>query len=199
MCAGFRGSDQPSHEVSRANFDERSIVRGMDASDTSRLAPIDRAGRRCAVCRTGRRWREFTVVEPEHGQPVLMCPACQARHGTAPPSLPPAERPNVPPPTEDAPSTTPEPRSQEREDRVRRALRELSGGEYSTGRIAKAAALNEAKTLRRLRELAASGEVRQVGKRWSTDRAPTEIDLALDRLQARTNNIRVIRDRPPVG
>ncbi len=82
---------------------------------------------------------------------------------------------------------------------MRRALRELPEGEYSTRRIAKAAALNEAKTLRRLRELAASGEVREVGKRWSTERTPSDIDLALDRLQARTSNIRIIRDRSPVG
>ena len=99
----------------------------------------------------------------------------------------------------EAPATIPEPRPREREDRVKRVLRELPGGEYSTGRIAKAAALNEAKTFRRLRELAASGEVRQVGKRWSTEPAPTDIDLALDRLQARTSNLRIIRDRAPVG
>jgi hypothetical protein len=82
---------------------------------------------------------------------------------------------------------------------VRRVLRELPKGEHGTGRIAKAAGLNHAKTLQRLRQLAASGEIRQVGKRWSTERPPSEIDLALERLQARTNNIRIVRDRSPVG
>jgi hypothetical protein len=172
----------------------------VDASKTEDLMMIDRAGRRCAVCRSGRRWREFIVVEPEGGQPVLMCAACRARYGNAPPARPAVERPEGGMSrTAEAPSTKPEPRPREREDRVRRVLRELPEGEYSTGRIAKAAALNEAKTLRRLHQLAASGEVRQVGKRWSTEPAPSDIDQALDRLQARTSNIRIIRDRSPVG
>jgi DNA-binding IclR family transcriptional regulator len=78
-------------------------------------------------------------------------------------------------------------------------LRELPKGEHTTGSIAKAAGLNQAKTLRRLRQLAASGEIRQVGKRWSTEPPPSDIDEALDRLQARTSNIRIVRDRSPVG
>jgi hypothetical protein len=82
---------------------------------------------------------------------------------------------------------------------VKRVLRELPKGEHSTGRIAKAAGLNHAKTVRRLRQLAASGEVREVGKRWSTEAPPSDIDEALDRLQARTSNIRIVRDRSPVG
>jgi DNA-binding Lrp family transcriptional regulator len=93
----------------------------------------------------------------------------------------------------------PDSRAPEREDRVRRVLRELPRGEHSTGRIAKAAGLNQAKTARRLRELAASGEIREVGKRWSTDAPPTDIDQALDRLQAKTSNIRIVRDRSLVG
>jgi hypothetical protein len=74
-------------------------------------------------------------------------------------------------------------------------LRELPRGEHSTGRIAKAAGLNHAKTLGRLRQLEASGEVRQVGKRWSTERPSTDLEGAFDRLQARTSNIRIVRDR----
>jgi hypothetical protein len=172
----------------------------VEASETENITPIERSGRRCAVCRTGRRWREFSLVEPEGGDPVLMCPACRARYGDAPPARPAGVRAEVGvPPKAEAPPTEPEPRPQEREDRVRRVLRELPEGEYSTGRIAKEAALNETKTLRRLRELAASGEVRPVGKRWSTERTPSDIDLALDRLQARTSNLRIIRDRSPVG
>jgi len=78
-------------------------------------------------------------------------------------------------------------------------LRELPRGEHSTARIAKAAGLNHAKTLGRLRQLEASGEVRQVGKRWSTERPSTDLEGAFDRLQARTSNIRIVRDRSPVG
>jgi hypothetical protein len=77
-------------------------------------------------------------------------------------------------------------------------LRELPKGEYTTGKIAHAAKLSEAKTLRRLRQLAASGEIRPVGKRWSTEPPPTDLDEAFDRLQARTSNIRIVRDRSPV-
>jgi DNA-binding IclR family transcriptional regulator len=82
---------------------------------------------------------------------------------------------------------------------VRRALRELPKGELSTGRIAKAAGLNHAKTLRRLRQLASAGEIQQLGKRWSTEPPPTDLDAALDRLQARTSNIRIVRDRSAVS
>ena len=82
---------------------------------------------------------------------------------------------------------------------MRRVLRELPGGEYSTGKIAKAAGLPQAKALRRLREMAASGEIREVGKRWSTEPPATDLDEAFDRLQARTSNIRIVRDRSPVG
>jgi hypothetical protein len=164
------------------------------------LAVIESAGRRCAVCRTGRRWREFAVIRPGGGDPLVMCAACQARYGDAPPGRPARERP-VAPPARAAEPTGPIPDSpaSEREDRVRRVLRELPRGEHSTGRIAKAAGLNQAKTARRLRELAAAGEIREVGKRWSTDAPPTDIDQALDRLQAKTSNIRIVRDRSLVG
>ena len=82
---------------------------------------------------------------------------------------------------------------------MRKALRELPTGEYTTGRIAKAAGLQQAKTLRRLRQLAAAGEIREVGKRWSTEPPPNDLDQALDGLQARTSNIRIVRDRSLVG
>jgi len=82
---------------------------------------------------------------------------------------------------------------------VRKALRELPVGEHTTGSIAKAAGLNHEKTLRRLRQLAESGDIRQVGKRWSTERPPTDLDEALHRLQARTSNIRFVRDGSPVS
>ena len=82
---------------------------------------------------------------------------------------------------------------------MRKALGELPSGEYTTGRIAKAAGLPQAKTLRRLRQLAASGEIREVGKRWSTEPPSTDLDEALDRLKAQTSNIRIVRDRSLVG
>jgi hypothetical protein len=175
---------------------QSSIVSRVKSTDPEEVAAIDRAGRRCAVCRSGRHWREFTVLQPDGREPVVMCGACRARYGNAPPARP-AGDPSEPP--ADLISATPAPRAREREDRVRKVLRELPSGEYSTGKIAKAAGLQQAKTLRRLRQLAASGEIREVGKRWSTEPPPTDLDQALDRLQARTSNIRIVRDRSLVG
>ena len=177
-----------------------SIVRTVKALDPEEVAAIEGAGRRCAVCRSGRHWREFTVLRPDGREPVVMCPACRARHGDAPPARPADEPADLPAdPAADSIPTTPARRAPDREDRVRKVLRELPNGEYTTGKIAKAAGLQQAKTLRRLRQLAASGEIREVGKRWSTEPPPTDLDPALDSLQARTNNIRIVRDRSLVG
>ena len=181
---------------------EPSIVRWVTAISAEDLTEIERGGRRCAVCRSGRHWRRLEVVRPDGAEPVVMCAACRTRYGSAPPVR---ERP-VPafpaepasPPAEPA-SPEREGRAEEHEDRVKKVLRELPRGEHSTGRIAKAAGLNHTKTLRRLRRLEASGEVREVGKRWSTERAASDLDEALDRLQARTSNIRIVRDRSLVG
>lgn len=85
------------------------------------------------------------------------------------------------------------------EDRVKRVLRELPRGEHSTGRIAKAAGLNHTKTLKRLRQIEAAGGVREVGKRWSTEPPSSDLEGAFDRLQARTSNIRIVRDRSPIA
>jgi hypothetical protein len=172
-------------------------VKPLDAQD---LAAIDRAGRRCVVCRSGRHWRSFAVLRPDGGEPVVVCAACRARYADAPPVRSAREPADALParPAEPAP-TTPGPRAPEREDRLRRVLHELPKGEYTTGRIAKAAGFNHAKTLRRLRQLAASGEIQQVGKRWSTEPPPSDLDEALDRLQARTSNIRIVRDRSLVS
>jgi hypothetical protein len=166
---------------------------------TEDLIEIERAGRHCAVCRTGRHWRRFEVVRPEGGEPVVMCAACRARNGDAAPVREAVKAAATPAPTP-APAATPaEPGPAERpgphEDRLKKVLRELPRGEHSTGRIAKAAGLNHAKTLRRLRQLEATDEVRQVGKRWSTERPSSDIEGAFDRLQARTSNIRIVRDR----
>jgi len=181
---------------------ERSIVRWVTGISAEDLTEIDRGGRRCAVCRSGRHWRRLEVVRPDGAEPVVMCVACRTRYGGAPP----VRQRRVPAFPADPASAAaelaspgPERRSVEHEDRVKRALRELPRGEHSTGRIAKAAGLNHAKTLRRLRQLEASGGVREVGKRWSTEPPSSDLEGAFDRLQARTSNIRIVRDRSPVG
>jgi hypothetical protein len=230
------------------------------------LIELERTGRRCEICQTGRRWRQFVVVRPEGRQPVVMCPACNARYGAEPP-LRPGESPvavtapaTPPTATESAGATsagaaeatstpdasqgpassagsqpngsgaaetngsgaseagTSQPagsrgakksrsrpakagqssageRSTPREDRLRKALRELPHGEHSVARIAKAAGLNHEKTVRRLHTLHEAGEVQQVGKRWSNEPPSTDIEAAMDRLQARTTNLRIVRDR----
>jgi len=209
---------------------EPSIVRCMTAISAEDLTEIERSGRRCAVCRTGRNWRKLEVVRPDGAEPVVMCAACRTRYGSAPPvregraaaapaepaspAAGPASRAAEPaspssqpisranqPASPGAESTSParEGRAEEHEDRVKKVLRELPRGEHSTGRIAKAAGLNHAKTLRRLRELEASGGVRAVGKRWSTEPPSTDLEGAFDRLQARTSNIRIVRDRSPIS
>lgn len=160
------------------------------------LTEIERNGRRCAVCRSGRRWRGFTVLRDEGSEPVVLCPACRARYGETPPARPSrevAQPPITPPPAPQA-----KPREQ-REDRLKKVLSELPRGEHTTGRLARAAGLNHDKALARLQQLEASGEVRQIGSRWTTEPAPTDLEGAFDRLQARTSNLRIIRDRTPVG
>jgi hypothetical protein len=165
------------------------------------LTEIENAGRRCAICRTGRHFKQFTVVRPEGQDPVVMCPACHARYADKPPVVVAAQKakaaaaPVAAPEEKDAPKKKAPPR----EDRLRKTLRELPPGEYSVGRIAKAAGLNHEKALGRLHALEAAGEVQQVGKRWSNERPSTDVEAALDRLQARTSNLRIVRDREPVG
>ncbi len=161
------------------------------------LVEVERSGRRCRVCRSGRRWRGFEVLGEEGREPVVMCPACRARYGQTPPARIAREvaQPAVTQPA--APEA--DRQSEQREDRLKKALHELPRGEYATGRIAKAAGLNHDKTLIRLQQLQAAGEVRQVGNRWSTEPALTDLEGAFDRLQARTSNLRIVRDRAPVG
>jgi hypothetical protein len=173
-------------------------VRGVKSLKAADVIEIDRAGRRCAVCRSGRHWRQLEVVRPDAGEPIVMCAACRARYGDAPPLRQREEaapRPAAQPPVLPAPERPP----RQHEDRVKKALRGLPRGEHSTARIAKAAGLNHTKTLRRLRQLAASGEIREVGKRWSNEPPPSDLDAAFERLEARTSNLRIVRDRSPVG
>ena len=169
----------------------------MNAED---LIEIDRAARRCTVCRSGRRWRQLNVVRREGRESVVLCAACRAHYHDAPPAqtseAAAAAHATPPPPTTTTTTTAASGthRPRQHEDRLKKVLRELPRGEHSTGRIAKAAGLNHPKTLRRLRELEASGEVRQVGNRWSTRRASTDMEAAFERLQATTSNIRVVRE-----
>ena len=168
----------------------------MNAED---LIEIDRSGRRCNVCRSGRHWRRLNVIRREGREAVVVCAACQARYHDAPPAQT-SEAAASALATATATTTTTATtasstrRPRQHEDRLKKVLRELPRGEHSTGRIAKAAGFNHPKTLRRLRELEASGEVRQVGKRWSTRRASTDVEAAFERLQARTSNIRIVRE-----
>jgi hypothetical protein len=162
------------------------------------ITVIEQAARRCSVCRSGRRWRSFEVVRIPGREPVVMCGACRARFGEAPPAPPAPPAPE--PPAASAPTEQPRkprraPRPRQSEDRLKRALRELPPGGHSTGRIAKAAGLNQAKVLSRLERLEAAGEVQRVGRHWSTERPSTDLDAAFERLQARTSNLRIVRER----
>ena len=192
-------ADRPYLERGREGALPRgpSIVRCVRSISDEDLTEIERAGRRCAICRSGRHWRQLEVVRPDDREPVVMCTGCRARYGNAPPVRERREAPTRPAVQPASPRQERGPK--EHEDRVKKALRELARGEHSTGRIAKAAGLNHTKTLRRLRQLEAAGEVREVGKRWSTEPPTSDLEGALDRLQARTSNIRIGRDRSPGG
>jgi hypothetical protein len=72
-------------------------------------------------------------------------------------------------------------------------------GSFSTAMAARAAGLNNDKALDRLQDLERRGEVRRVGNRWSTESAPSDVAAAIDRLEARTSNLRIVRDRARVG
>jgi hypothetical protein len=161
------------------------------------LLEVARNGRRCAVCRSGRRWRDFEVLREEGREPVVMCAGCRARYGETPPlrKVPEAAQPSVTPPT----AAEAEHYAEPGEDRLKKALGELPRGEYTTGRLAKAAGLNPEKAMVRLQQLQEAGEIRRVGNRWSTEPVASELEGALDRLQSRTSNIRIVRDRTPVG
>ena len=185
------------------------------------LSVIERAGRRCESCHSGRHWRRFEVVRSGDHDPVVLCPACLARSGaqrTVPEARPaasvapvpvsrpaasvapaPASQPAAASPVSPPKADAPEPESAPGEDRLKRALRELPSGAHSVARIAKAAGLNHERTLTRLRAMEAAGEIQQVGKRWSSERPSSDVEAAFDRLQARTTNLRIIRDREPVG
>lgn len=173
---------------------------------TEDLTELERAGRRCAVCRSARGWRGFQIVRPAGQDPIVLCASCRARFGEAPPS---AARPATAPQPVTAPeSSSPaaEPRGPRRQesprehapDRVRAALEELPSS-FSTAMAARAARLSHDKTLARLQDLEGRGQVRRVGKRWSTEAPPTDLTAAIDRLEAKTSNLRIVRDRARIG
>jgi len=161
------------------------------------LTEIERAGRRCAVCHSGRGWRRFEVVRPAGREPVVLCGGCRARFGDDPPVG------RAPEPEPEAPVAPPEkrrrakPRAGERRqgarpDRLRAAIREMPDS-FSTAMAARAAGLNHAKTLARLHELERRDEVHRVGKRWSAGPPPDDYASAIDRLEAQTSNLRIVR------
>jgi hypothetical protein len=176
----------------------------MNAED---LTEIERAGRRCAVCQSGRGWRRFVVVRPEGREPVVLCGGCSARFGDDPPvgrkpePEPEPEAPVAVAAPEKRPRAKPragERRPKARPDRLRAAIGEMPGS-FSTAMAARAAGLNHAKTLARLHELERRNEVHRVGKRWSAGPAPDDYASAIDRLEAQTSNLRIVRERSRVS
>jgi len=83
-------------------------------------------------------------------------------------------------------------------DRLKAALSGMTGT-FSTAMAARAAGLNNDKTLARLQDLERRGEIQRVGSRWSAEAPPSDIAAAMDRLEARTSNLRIVRERAPVG
>ena len=49
------------------------------------LTAIERAGRRCTVCHSGRGWRRFELVRLAGREPAVLCGSCRARVGDDPP------------------------------------------------------------------------------------------------------------------
>ena len=155
---------------------------------TEDLIETENAERRCRVCHSGRGSRRFEVVCPAGREPVVLCVddpplGRQPAHLLEP----------VPAPTE-PPAPPGQRQPDERPDRLRAALRNLPGS-FSTAMAARAAGMNSDKALARLQDLESSGDVRRVGKRWSTESPPSELAAAMDRLQARTSNVRIVRER----
>jgi hypothetical protein len=189
------GRTPPVPERLPSYDDRREPMNGED------LIEMERAERRCGVCRSGRGWRRFEVVRPPGREPVLLCGSCRARFGDDPPIG--RKHAPEPAPSDASPVPPPKPRAEKVQtrpgrDRLRTALRGMPGS-FSTAMVARAAGLNKVKALARLHELERRGEVHRVGNRWSIGPSPDAVALAMDRLQARTSNVRIIRDRAPVS
>ena len=169
-----------SPERPRPTFygDGRASLRNEDVIEIE----VENAGRRCGVCRTGRGWRRFELVRPAGREPVLLCGGCRARFGDDPPvgrkpsspvaSVPAMAEPLAPPnryPGNRGPDQHP--------DRLRAALGKLPGS-FSTAMAARAAGINSRRALARLQDLERRGEVRRVGKRWSSESPPSDVAAA---------------------
>jgi hypothetical protein len=50
--------------------------------DTKDLTDIERAGRRCGVCHSGRGWRRFEIVRPAERDPVVLCGSAEPASAT---------------------------------------------------------------------------------------------------------------------
>ena len=70
----------------------------------------------------------------------------------------------------------------QRLDRLREALRRLPGS-FSTAMAARAAGINTDRALARLQALERCGEVRRVGKRWSTESPPSDVAASTEELE----------------
>jgi hypothetical protein len=163
------------------------------------LTEIENAGRRCGVCHSGRGWRKFAVVRPAGRDPVVLCGSCHARFGEDPPvGRTPEPAPEPVPAVAEAPAAANAGGEERRPDRLRAALRKLPS-QFSTAMAARAAGLSNEKALVRLQDLERRGEVQRIGNRWSTESPPSDVASAMDRLEARTSNLRIIRDRTRVG
>jgi hypothetical protein len=173
----------------------------LEPMDDADLIEMERAGRLCGVCRSGRGWRRFEVVRPPGREPVVLCGRCRARFGDDPPV---GRKPAPEPAPPDASAVLPpEPQAGKGQtkpgrDRLRAGLREMPGS-FSTAMVARAAGLNEDNALARLRDLERHGDVHRVGDRWSTGPSADSVALAIDRLQARTSNLRIGRNRARVS
>ena len=167
------------------------------------LTEIQRAGRRCGVCHSGRGWRRFEVVRPAEREPVVLCGSCRARFGDDPPigrkpTPAPEPAPAAPEPISPSQSRSGDGQTELGSDRHRAALRKMPGV-FSTTAAARAAGVNKDKALARLHDLERRGEVHRVGNRWSTEPPPDALASAIDRLEARTSNLRIVRDRTRVS
>ena len=58
---------------------------GGNLMNTEDLTEIERAGRRCGVCHSGRGWRRFEIIRAAEGEPVVLCGSCRVRFGDNPP------------------------------------------------------------------------------------------------------------------
>jgi hypothetical protein len=176
------------------------VEKPMNAED---LIEIERAGRRCGVCHSGRGWRRFEVVRPAEREPVVVCSSCRARFGDDPQIRHKPEPEPEPAPAASKKRSRPDRRAGERgperpPDRLRAALPKLPAS-FSTAMAARAAGLNNRKTLARLQDLERRGEIRRVGNRWTTEPPPDDVASAMDRLEASTSNLRIVRKRTRVG